>query len=136
MSVLTVNINGAGRLSRLCISSAGVPGIQRILTKMKYPWTIAATLLCLIAGSVQAETWEQKVDRHFALLDIDGDGAISRKEAAAHPPLSRHFRNMDKNKDGGLSKYELANYRTAPRNRSLAKADSATKGGQTSGSTE
>lgn len=101
---------------------------------MKYLWTIAASCLCLVAGSVQAETREQKVDRHFSLLDTDGDGAISRDEAAVHPPLARHFRNMDKNKSGGLSKYELVNYRVAPRNRSLAKADSAAKGETSSGS--
>lgn len=103
---------------------------------MKYLWTIAAGCLCLMASSAQAETREQKLDRHFSLLDSDGDGAISRDEAAAHPPLARHFRQMDKNRSGGLSKHELANYRVAPRNRSLAKVDSTAKGETSSGSTE
>ena len=89
--------------------------------RMNYLWPIAAALF--IAAPVQAETWDQKVDRHFSLLDTDGDGQISKVEAAAHPPLSRHFRAMDKNKDGGLSKYELTSYRTTPRNRSLANAE-------------
>ena len=73
--------------------------------RMNYLWPVAAALL--IAAPVQAETWDQKVDRHFSLLDTDGDGKISKVEAAAHPPLSRHFRAMDKNKDGGISAVEF-----------------------------
>lgn len=133
MSGLKINTKGSRRACRL-LYRHGIPGI--LAEKMKYLWTIAASCLCLIAGSVQAETWEQKVDRHFALLDTDGDGAISRDEASVHPPLARHFRNMDKNRSGGLSKYELANYRVAPRNRSLAKVDSAGKGTTSPGSTQ
>lgn len=76
------------------------------------------------------------MDRHFNLLDTDGDGAISRDEASAHPPLARHFRSMDKNRSGGLSKYELANYRVAPRNPSLAKVNSAAKDDTGPGSTQ
>ena len=84
-------------------------------------WSLAAALF-LMGAPAQAETWDQKIDRHFSLLDTDGDGVISKTEAAAHPPLARHFRAMDKNRDGGLSKYELTSYRTTPRHRSLANA--------------
>lgn len=85
-------------------------------------WPIAAVLL-FASMPAQAETWDQKVNRHFSLLDTDGDGIISKAEAGAHPPLARHFRAMDKNRDGGLSKYELTSYRTTPRHRSLANAE-------------
>lgn len=84
---------------------------------------LIAACFILVAGAAQAETREEKFDRHFSLLDTDGDGVISRQEAAAHPPLAPHFRAMDKNRDGGISKHELANYRVAPRNRALAQAD-------------
>src|SRR5690606_38414461 len=88
---------------------------------VQYLWPIAAALV-FITAPAQAETWDQKVHRHFSLLDTDGNGVISKAEAAAHPPLARHFRAMDKNRDGGLSKYELTSYRTTPRHRSLANA--------------
>ena len=104
---------------------------------MKSTSFVVALSLCLAAGMAHAETQEQRLNRHFSLLDTDGDGLISRNEAAVHPPLVQHFRPMDKNKDGGISKVELATYRAAtPRNRSLAKADTARDGQNSSGSTE
>lgn len=101
---------------------------ELLAIKINFLGSVTAVCLCLAAGSVQAETWDQKVDRHFSLLDTDGNGAISSGEANAHPPLARHFKRMDKNKDGGLSKYELVNYRVAPRKRALVKTVSAPKG--------
>lgn len=92
--------------------------------------------LCLVSIYAHAETWDERLDRHFSLLDSDGDGNISRQEAAAHPPLAQHFRAMDKNRDGAISKRELATYRVAPRNRALAKADTTAGSGSSSGSTE
>lgn len=70
-------------------------------------------------GTLRAETEKQDVDRHFSLLDIDGDGIIDRLEAGAHPALTQHFRRMDKNRDGGVSKRELTTYRLAPHNQAL-----------------
>lgn len=106
----------------LAISASGGCG-NNMSRSIHCAWPLAAALFLITPA--HAETWSQKVDRHFSLLDTDDDGRISRTEAAAHPPLARHFRAMDKNKDGGLSKYELANYRVAPRNRALANADAA-----------
>lgn len=43
----------------------------------------------------------------FDALDADGDGFISRREAAAHETLSREFRGVDVDGDGRLSREEL-----------------------------
>lgn len=43
----------------------------------------------------------------FAKLDKDGDGFVSREEAAGRSKLLEHFDEIDANKDGKLSKEEL-----------------------------
>jgi hypothetical protein len=40
------------------------------------------------------------------VLDKDGDGSLSRAEAAANPELARQFDAADKNGDGKLSRME------------------------------
>ena len=44
---------------------------------------------------------------HISKIDTDGDGRISRAEAAAHPKLAQNFDRIDTNGDGFLSKDEL-----------------------------
>lgn len=43
----------------------------------------------------------------FNALDADGDGFISRREAAAHERLAEEFRGVDADADGLLSREEL-----------------------------
>lgn len=43
----------------------------------------------------------------FQALDADGDGFISRREAAAHDTLSQQFGGVDVDGDGRLSREEL-----------------------------
>lgn len=43
----------------------------------------------------------------FDALDSDGDGFISRREAAAHERLAEEFRGVDADGDGKLSREEL-----------------------------
>ena len=80
------------------------------------------TLACALALSLPASAErvkappgaskkEQDAVRIFNLLDADGDGLISRKEAKRafliRPSLSRDFDNTDTNKDGYLSEPEV-----------------------------
>lgn len=46
----------------------------------------------------------------FEALDTDGDGYISRREAAAHPTLAAEFSGVDTDGDGRLSREELRSW--------------------------
>lgn len=51
---------------------------------------------------------QTRADEHFRKSDADGNGALSRTEAAKNMPrLARHFDAIDANKDGQLSREEL-----------------------------
>lgn len=49
----------------------------------------------------------ESFDTAFAQLDKNGDGKISRAEAAALPPLFSNFAAVDTNGDGNITKDEL-----------------------------
>lgn len=51
-----------------------------------------------------------KVD--FKKLDEDGDGRISRAEAAARPQLGEYFQRLDRNRDRQLDKGEFSQFET------------------------
>lgn len=62
--------------------------------------------------------------RHgFAALDINGDGSISREEAAARPMLAKMFDKLDTNKDGVLSKDEMKAAKEKMKARHMSKMD-------------
>lgn len=70
---------------------------------------IAAALLAAIAGAAIAAPQDTAVaDRADARvkLDANGDGAIDRTEAAAHPRLAQKFDQLDTDKDGKLTAAE------------------------------
>ena len=52
-----------------------------------------------------------KMHERLKAADTDGDGKISRAEAAALPRLAKHFDEIDTNKDGFLTKEELKAHR-------------------------
>jgi hypothetical protein len=46
----------------------------------------------------------------FSVLDADGDGRVSRQEAAVDRSLQSEFGNVDANRDGCLDREELAGW--------------------------
>lgn len=51
---------------------------------------------------------------NFSQFDSDGDGYVSRSEAASIPPLKDHFDDIDSNGDGLLSEAEMESHRPEP----------------------
>lgn len=58
-----------------------------------------------------------------AKLDANGDGAIDRAEAAAHPKLAANFDRLDANRDGRLSADERPRHRRGGMHGGLERLD-------------
>ncbi|UBB23969.1 calcium-binding protein [Pseudoxanthomonas japonensis] len=68
---------------------------------------LVAVLTALAAGTAFAATQSAPAaGASRPALDKNGDGAVDRAEAAAHPRLAERFDTLDKNKDGKLSAEE------------------------------
>jgi EF hand len=68
----------------------------------------AQTAAPVTGAPAEASSEKMKAHGHgFAALDKNGDGVISREEAAGRPRLAKMFDTLDINKDGGLSKEEM-----------------------------
>jgi Ca2+-binding EF-hand superfamily protein len=74
---------------------------------MQFRPLITAVLLASASAAFAASTDGSAPARANPALDQNGDGMISRDEAAAHPRLARSFDRLDANKDGVLSRDEL-----------------------------
>ena len=53
----------------------------------------------------------ERVRRFFSRADLNGDGQLSRQEAAAYAWLERRFNEADRNGDGEISREELRQLR-------------------------
>jgi len=68
--------------------------------------SFALVVVCLgLTASIAAAASDSA--QRFNQLDTNGDGQVSRDEAAADPAMAQRFEQMDVNKDGFLSRDEL-----------------------------
>ena len=76
-------------------------------------------ILTLLHGNIAAqaaatnETGAQKVNPHFARLDINKDGFLSYQEARVDKEAARNFALYDENRDGRLSEDEFLKLKAA-----------------------
>ncbi|HTN48087.1 MAG TPA: EF-hand domain-containing protein [Burkholderiaceae bacterium] len=73
---------------------------------------VAAAFSAAFSVAIAAPT-DAPAPRGFVALDKNGDGVISRDEAAGHPRLAESFDRIDTDKDGVLSQDELRAARQA-----------------------
>lgn len=92
------------------------------MQSLLYSALIASLLTCGTAlaqaaapSSDTAASAPQQVKRHPSRFDKDGDGFISRQEAAGNKMLEKNFDAIDSNKDGKLSKEEIRAFHQSKR---------------------
>jgi hypothetical protein len=66
-------------------------------------------------------------DQAFKRLDLDGDGSISKAEAAGNAKLMNAFDDADRDRDGKLSRAEYDNLGSAPADKAKAKSRAKVK---------
>ncbi len=68
----------------------------------------AATLAQTAAAPAPDAKARMAVEAAFAKADANGDGKVSKDEAAKMPEISAQFATLDKDKDGALTLAEFA----------------------------
>jgi len=58
---------------------------------------------------------QAEATKRWQAADKDGDGALSREEAAGMPRLAEHFDEVDANKDGKVERAEMHEFRQRQR---------------------
>src|SRR5262249_8490239 len=100
---------------------------ERDVQDFVYPGENGPVLIRLhvrIDGKPLVDAWEEFVGKLFAFLDVDGDGVLSKTEAARVPPIPMLFNNgpgfagprpniemaLAKNRDGKVTRDEMADW--------------------------
>lgn len=81
---------------------------------MKIRHVIASVVFALIFWPFTAMSADDPAVK-FELLDIDGDGFISKSEATQNVRLRERWNNVDKDKDGKLTAEEFDTFAKAPK---------------------
>lgn len=80
-------------------------------------FALLATALSVGLGAAGAKSLTAKdrvaIEAAFAKADVNGDGWLTREEAAALPDLVARFAALDRNKDGLLNLEEFSASMTA-----------------------
>ncbi|MGH6611289.1 MAG: hypothetical protein ACRECQ_13655 [Burkholderiaceae bacterium] len=81
---------------------------------MKHKVFAVAVMLSLgVSAAFAADSARtEKRGARVAKLDTNGDGQISREEAATAPRLAQRFDRIDANKDGQITRDEFASARS------------------------
>ncbi|OGA57676.1 MAG: hypothetical protein A3G81_04165 [Betaproteobacteria bacterium RIFCSPLOWO2_12_FULL_65_14] len=104
------------------------------MTLAKY---LVFTTAALAVGSAYADTSGADKTAAFKSLDIDGDGLVSKAEAAGNAEVTRAFDRGDRNRDGKLSLAEYERHGKAkPKARTKQTAARKSDGSASAGGTK
>jgi Ca2+-binding EF-hand superfamily protein len=110
MNIPGTGVNARGRQALIAMRTQPLRPIShhrsQTMTHRK-PLILLAVLLAASATGATLAATAPTQKPGPARLDANGDGAIDRQEAAAHPRLAQRFDELDENKDGRLSREEM-----------------------------
>jgi Ca2+-binding EF-hand superfamily protein len=87
-------------------------------------FVLTASALAVASAYADTGTTNERSKAEFKSLDIDGDGLVSKAEAAGNAEVVQAFDRADRNRDGKLSAAEYERYGKA---QAKAKAKSAAR---------
>ena len=76
--------------------------------------TAVAALLPIAGAMAQSPTEPEQKGATFESLDANGDGKISKAEAAANADVSAQFSRYDQNADGFIERAEVSSANQQP----------------------
>jgi hypothetical protein len=102
--VMSQNANFIRHSLLACLTSVALAAVAQT-TAPTAPTAPAATPKATAAPSAKDKA---SMEVAFSRADANGDGKVSKEEAARMPAISSKFEELDGNKDGGLSMDEFS----------------------------